>query len=91
MVECNSCGKTISTRSGEGIRERDQSFHVECAPNDLLTDSISEWNAIYDRGVSYFVKKYSAQKGARGGQQANVGRFADIGKALVAESKRRKK
>ena len=93
MVVCTSCGKSISTRGGvDGVRERDQAYHIECAPSDLLGDALSEWNAIYNRGVKYFVKKYSAQGGTgRGDRQGHVNLFAEMGKALAAESKKRKK
>lgn len=93
MVSCAACGKLISTQErADGIRERDQAYHVSCAPDDLLDDAASEWKAILDRGLTYFVKKYSVQGRAKpGGRQANVGLFAELGKALAEESRRRKK
>jgi len=91
MTVCTSCGKKISPHSAEGIRERDQSYHIGCAPNDLLDDSVAEWKAIYDRGVKYFVKKYSTHVDTKsGGQRGNFSLFVDMGRTLTAESKKRK-
>ncbi len=91
MVNCSACGKTISGKGrDQGIRERELVYHISCAPSDLLDDAVSEWNAILDRGIKYFVRKYSPRAGKRsGGRATNVGDFADLGVALIAETKRR--
>lgn len=93
MVACASCGKQISTAKGPaGIRERDQVYHINCAPDDLLADALSEWDAILDRGLTYFVKKYSTSRGGGlRGRQAYVGLFSEMGRSMAAESKKRKK
>lgn len=87
MVLCASCGREIST---QGLRKRDHAYHLRCAPDDLLSDAGSEWQAIFNRGVTYFVKKYSVRV-KRGGRRACVDAFASMGEAMSAESKRRKK
>lgn len=91
MVTCSACGKPISGKDRDlGIRERDQSYHIACAPDDLLDDAVSEWNAILDRGVVYFVRKYSVPGGPKSrNRAARVDSFADLGKRIIAESKRR--
>ncbi len=91
MVSCAACGKLISAQgSASGIRERDQVYHIHCAPDDLLGDAATEWGAILDRGMKYFVKKYSIRK-KPGDRFAHVGRFSDMGRGITAELKKRQK
>lgn len=91
MVACGVCGKEIRRGGGaNGIHERDQVYHIECAPEDLLDDAASEWSAIFRKGVKYFIKKYSVHMKS-GGRLAYVDRFADMGRGITAELKRREK
>ena len=92
MAICSACRKQISGKEGDrGIRERDHVYHIACAPNDLLDDAASEWSAILDRGVRYFVKKYSPRGVRPGGRAAYIDHFADMGKEIAAETSGRKK
>ncbi len=59
MMNCTACGRVISKRDQEStIRERDQVYHLKCAPGDLIGDANEEWNAVATRGIGYFVQKY---------------------------------
>lgn len=59
MVRCSGCGDTILV-SGERIHigENGLLYHVSCAPSDLLTDAVTEGNAVLARGITYYVNKY---------------------------------
>lgn len=92
MASCAACGKQVSTsRGGWGLRERDLVYHIRCAPDDLLDDATSEWDAILDRGMTYFVKKYSPEGRGPNDRRQTLASFAELGGRISAESKRRKK
>lgn len=59
MAKCSGCGDLIKV--GEGrihIGENGLFYHVSCAPSDLLTDAVTEGNAVLARGITYYVNKY---------------------------------
>ncbi len=95
MVACKACGKKVATEAGGiGVRERDQAYHIACAPDDLLGDALSEWDAILDRGIKYFVKKYSVtdqKKALKLNRQSYSAQFARMGEALKNELRERKR
>ncbi len=95
MVVCKACGKKVATEAGGiGVRERDQAYHIACAPDDLLVDALSEWDAILDRGIKYFAKKYSVadqKKTVKLNRQSYNAQFTRMGEALKKELRVRKR
>lgn len=90
MASCAACGKPISGGGAGGIRAKERRYHLRCAPDGLIADATDEWGAIFDRGIGYFLGKYSLLgEPKRGSRSVSVGHFADLGRKLLAESKRR--
>ncbi len=100
MVKCSGCGKAIEGGDTINIGLEDKTYHIACAPDQLLGDALEEWNAIVKRGVKYFVGKYQPPKARPSGYSnldsrkdgpANYIRlFTDVGEALRTETGKRK-
>ena len=87
MSACGACGRALPTsEDAPTIHGGSGSFHLGCAPPDLVVAASEEYRAIVRKGVRYFVEKYSSSVGEGGDLGA---RFLDLGRALESERARR--
>jgi hypothetical protein len=95
--ECGSCGRPIDAQGREpGLARGEESYHLRCAPIDVVRDATEEWNAIVRKGVRYFIEKYVPAELRHGSEldpndrSAAYGeQFVAVGLALQSEARRR--
>lgn len=64
MVTCSACGKRIEEEGRlSSIMSKDLVYHLGCAPEGLVRDAMTEWDAIVTKGIKYFVSKYLPPEG----------------------------
>ena len=85
MVACTTCGAALP-EGADAIRGKDGTYHLRCAPPELISAAAEEYAAIVRKGVRYFVEKYATSPVGpdRWGPE-----FLDLGEALRREALRR--
>jgi hypothetical protein len=95
--ECRSCGRPIDADGREpGLARGEESYHLHCAPTDVVRDATEEWNAIVRKGVRYFIEKYVPAELRQASKLDPMDRstaygeqFVAVGLALQSEVRRR--
>jgi hypothetical protein len=87
MSVCVGCGRPLdSPQGGPNLRSDSGTFHIGCAPAELVERASEEYQAILRKGVRYFVDKYSGTPSSA----ADLGvRFWELGRAIEEERERR--
>lgn len=59
LIKCSGCGDVIKVGQDKvHIGENGLVYHLSCAPSDLISDAVTEGNAVLARGITYYVNKY---------------------------------
>jgi hypothetical protein len=87
MSACASCGGALDpTDSRSILRVGTESYHLACAPLEVVDQAAEEYRAILRKGVRYFVEKYSGPVPPT----ADVGaQFLSLGRSVEEERERR--
>jgi hypothetical protein len=87
MANCAACGRAVVPSDEiSTLRSDAGSFHLACAPNELVERASEEYRAILRKGVRYFVDKYA---GFPSPTADLGGQFGDLGRAVEGERERR--
>jgi hypothetical protein len=87
MTSCRGCGQSLSpTAADPALRGGESSYHLRCAPDDLLATAAEEYRAIVRKGVRYFVEKYGGEPLGEGSVAQG---FLALGDAVEEERRRR--